>query len=561
MVALVDLEQLTAPGVLGFYTHFEATEVFAIPAGQSAPINVFSILVAEERLPAAAKEPGYLNPQCIKLKSLKDWSFGIKRYVKPITELVPAFDNLCVSKTWWLSGEPLQVGDLVPIPRQFVPPDSTGVVPLNHVLKNNFWNGSHLFEWADSTKTPFQPMFDDPPTLQELSDAIRPYVPIGLAGISDRLGNIVVQLPVTVLIAKFGQMQTSGDFRVTIGWHPNAILRPLRATCEKEYDHTISDFMSANAQTPETLLPMQGGQGMHHGVVWDDQNRVLLAASGDLSFISAVSFRMHMVGPDQETRVFTIRDDKGGEKEVRVALITPAIENVVGTPATNPAGDWTQHRIYREEAARLRRERRFVQYKPDPGQQLVEHEKALGDVRLLINTHGQKGAWLWDPYLSADDILNTLFYCHFPGSDLRALTAGYVPPAEGQAPRKTLSCLDRLRAYSPGWLAPQDSPSPDMTFAERQRLILEGAKSNLLGLRLEYRAKTGSAGWAFHDRFLLFPVTAGGALAWSLGTSINSLGKQHHILQQVDDGQLVMDAFLELWDKLDQPENFVWKTP
>jgi hypothetical protein len=209
----------------------------------------------------------------------------------------------------------------------------------------------------------------------------------------------------------------------------------------------------------------------------------------------------------------------------------------------------------------LARERRFVQYKPDPSQQLVEHEKALGDVRLLINQHGEKGAWLWDPYLSADDILNTLFYCHFPDSDLRALTAGYVPPAEGQPPRRNLSYMDRLRACSPGWLARRDTPSPGMTFAERQRAIFEGTKSNLLGLRLEYRARTWSAGWAFHDRFLIFPITARGALAWSLGTSINSLGRQHHILQQVDDGQLVMDAFLELWDKLDQQENFVWKTP
>jgi hypothetical protein len=552
-----EIARLTDPGVLGFYTHFEATEVFAIPAGQSVPINVFSILVAEERPQATAKEPDYLNPQRIKLKSVKDWTFGIKRYVKPITELVPAFDNLCASKSWQLSGEPLQVGDLVPIPRQFVPPDSTGVVPLNRVLKNNFWNGSYLFDWADPIKTTFQLMFDDPPTLQELSDAIRSYVPIGLAGLSDRLGNIVVQLPVNVLIAKFGQMRSSGDFRVTIAWHPNATPRPLRATCEKQYDLAISEFMSANVQTRETLLPMQGGQGMHRGVVWDDQNRVLLAASGDLSLVSAVSLRMHMVGPDRQTRVFTIRDAKGSEKEIRVALITPAIENVVGEPSTNPAGDWTQHRIYREEAARLAQERRFVQYKPDPGQQLVEHERALADVRLLINQHGREGAWLWDPYLSADDILNTLFYCQFPDSDLRALTAGYIPPpAEGNP-----SCMDRLRACFPGRLARRDTPSRGMTFAERQRTILEGTESNLLGLHLEYRAKIGSAGWAFHDRFLIFPVAARGALAWSLGTSINSIGKQHHILQQVHDGQLVMDAFLELWDKLDQPENFVWKTP
>jgi hypothetical protein len=99
------------------------------------------------------------------------------------------------------------------------------------------------------------------------------------------------------------------------------------------------------------------------------------------------------------------------------------------------------------------------------------------------------------------------------------------------------------------------------TFAEKQRETFASTKSNLHGLRLEYRIKTGPAGWAFHDRFLIFPKIDSGALAWSLGTSLNSLGKRHHILQQVDDGQLVMDAFDELWQELNEPEHLIWKTP
>jgi hypothetical protein len=287
-----EMGRLTAPGVLGFYTHFEATELFAVPAGQTAPTNVLTVLVAEERLPEAAAEPVLLNSQRIKPRHLKGWSFGIKRYVKPIVELIPAFDQLSDSKKWRLSGELLGTGDLVPVPTQFVPPDATGTAPLNRVLKNNFWNGSHLFEWADPIKAPFSAVFRNPPALQELSDAIRRFVPIGIAGLSDRLGNIIVQLPVTVLIAKFGQRRTSGDFTVAIGWHPKAAPRPLRATCQKEYDNTISDFMSANTDASETLLPLQSGQGLHRGLVYDDQNQLLLAASGDLGFISSVALRI-----------------------------------------------------------------------------------------------------------------------------------------------------------------------------------------------------------------------------------------------------------------------------
>jgi len=46
-------------------------------------------------------------------------------------------------------------------------------------------------------------------------------------------------------------------------------------------------------------------------------------------------------------------------------------------------------------------------------------------------------------------------------------------------------------------------------FAAKQRAMLAGLKSNFRGLHLEFRIRTGSAGWAFHDRFLIFPGTDG----------------------------------------------------
>ena len=407
----------------------------------------------------------------------------------------------------------------------------------------------------------FKLFFDQPTILQEFSQPIQPCAPIGLDGLSDRLGNVVVQLPVTVFMTEFGQAQPTGDFTVTIAWHSKATARPLRATCEKQHDHTISEFMSGDVQAPATSLPMHGGEGLHRGTVWDDQNRVLLAASGELAFIESIALNMHMLGPDAPARVFTVRDESDVVKEVKVPLAMPGTESIIGEPRKNPKGDWTQRRIYRDEAARLAREKRFVQYRPMPSQQMVEHEKALADLRLLMRQHGKEGAWLWDPYLTANDVLNTLFHCPHPNSDLRALTAAaYVPLADAKGPQDTAAGLGCLGAFLPAWLAGKAEPALKMTFAEKQRAIFDEMTSNLLGLKLEFRVKAGPAGWAFHDRFLIFPVTGRGALAWSLGTSVNSLGKQHHILQQADDGQLILQAFRDLWEQLDQPEHLIWKS-
>jgi hypothetical protein len=261
---------------------------------------------------------------------------------------------------------------------------------------------------------------------------------------------------------------------------------------------------------------------------------------------------------DPEPRVFTITDKDGNEKPIRVG-ISSTRANGVEAARPDRGEAWTRRRIYRDEATRLAAERRFVQYKPASGSENAEHEKALEDIRILLNQYGKEGAWLWDPYLSADDVIRTLFYCKHFGADLRALTAGYEPPPSSPA----RSVLSSIGQQLQNWLRERFSrKSPQKpTFREKQRAAFAAAKSNFYGLRLEYRVRTGSSGWAFHDRFSIFPCIDSGAFAWSLGTSINSLGKQHQILQQVDDGQLVMDAFNELWGELNQPEHLIWKTP
>ena len=111
------------------------------------------------------------------------------------------------------------------------------------------------------------------------------------------------------------------------------------------------------------------------------------------------------------------------------------------------------------------------------------------------------------------------------------------------------------------WSALRGKSPQRPVFTDQQKEIFRNVASSHLSLKLEFRIRSGSVGWAFHDRFLIFPATGLGARAWSLGTSVNSLGKQHHILQEAGDGQLIMQAFLDLWNELDRPEHLIWKAP
>lgn len=522
---LAELRRLIEPGLVGYYTHFEATEIFAQIDGQKGALNVFTLLVAEEfeTGDVADAPPDYLNPQRIRLPGLKGWTFGIRRYRRPIAELLPALETVDAGQPWQCCGDPLGTGALVPMPFQFVPPDNGGVVPWNRLLKNNFWSGSHLFEWSDYTKVGLNPFFDEPPLLQALTEEIQKHVPISLAAMSDRLGNLAVQLPVTVVVAQFGRRRDDGDFDAEVVWHPRATPRSLSVACGLEHDDVLSGYAIAPLDGTGVHLPMRSGRGFYRGYVWDVENRVVLAATGPGSFIGSIALNLQVA--DQEPRVFIVTRPDGSADPRRVGLIGHHTQSLVGDPSPDDNGGWTAKRMYKERVRKLEEERRFVQYRPDPGRGDALHQKALEDLRGLIRQYGKFGAWLWDPYLVPADLLETLFYCPHSDADLRALTS----PDQGRQ-------RDDLRAE------------------------LEAVQSNWRGLRLEYRIRC-NVGWDFHDRFLIFPGGDDGARAWSLGTSVNGVGKAHHILQQVDNGQLVLDAFVELWNLLSGPDQLVWKKP
>lgn len=552
--ARAEMNRLLTTGLVGFHTHLEATEIFAVRDGTRSARNVFSIYVAEEHQTPTAQAPAYLGPR-IRLKSLTGWMFGIRRYVRPLNELDQAIANLGGGGRWQIAGETFAIGPLIPLPTQFVPPDSTEAVPWNGVLKNNFWAGSYVLEWADPKKSDLGFLLSDPPSLQTLSEAVQAQVPIKIASLSDRVGNLVVQIPATILVGTFGKNQMTGEVMTDLEWHPKATPRPVRVSAELQFDQMISGYVSAEIPSTKARLWMSDGPGMMRAVVWDDANRLILAATSSTAFITTIVTDMRVADP--EPRVFTIIGENGVENKIRVALFH-SMKSSVRAPAPDRGEEWTRRRIYRDEAARLAASRRFVQYMPAPGRKDAEHEKALADIRALLNQYGEDGAWLWDPFLSATDILKTLFYCGHQNAELRALTAGHERPSGVRVQANFTSVARLFRAWIRDRIRP---PQPRPDFVERQRATFRTAQSNFHSLRLEFRMKTGSAGWDFHDRFIIFPRKDGGALAWSLGTSVNSVGKQHHILQQVDNGQLVKDAFDNLWSQLDRPEHLVWCTP
>jgi len=561
------LQKLLVPGVIGNYNSFEVTEIFGFHRDTPRqPSNFMSLLVAEPCPPpnGSPLEPDLLTNKPIELRGTP-WKFGVARNRVSTQQVLQALQNFSVAGEWKPGNSALKVGALTPIPPQFVPADTALPHPWNGVLKNNFWEGSHVLELFDGLKTDVRFLLDEPKLLKQLAADLRPFAKMGIDGLSDRLGNILIQLPVTVVTTKVSSSQ-NGDFLVQPFWHNAALTRQLRVSCEKYEDTTLEGYGSEdiNASLANFLLHSPGGGARY--VLWDDQNQLVLGASAQTSFITSISMNVHAVGESINTRDFYLPSPNGGLELISVPLIEERSPNIIGTPTANPREPWRENRVFRDSLKSIRERKEFIQYGGNSG---AVTDDAFKDIRALLRMHGRTGAWLWDPYLDANDVLATLFHCPHKGADLRALTAGAEPPVAKDKDKlsEAVAFCQRveiwLRSHPlAGWvgLKPQSAPPPKQSWQDKQLEAFMNLKGNCKDLRLEFRIREGSAGWPFHDRFLIFPSDIGPATAWSLGTSVNSFGQKHHILQKVADGELIRQAFLDLWDELSDSDYLVWST-
>lgn len=194
-----ELQRLLKSGIIGLYNSFEITEVFGFQRGQD-PTNFLTLAVAEPAEPPATGIPErpFLNQGPLVLRST-DWKVGVARYRIPPQALMDALNRFSQTGVWKAGHTPLRVGTLAAVTPQFVPANSYQEHPWNRVLKNNFWEGSHVLELFDTSKQNIRFLLEDSKTLTNLAEIISTYAPLGMDGLSDRLGNILIQLPVTVI--------------------------------------------------------------------------------------------------------------------------------------------------------------------------------------------------------------------------------------------------------------------------------------------------------------------------------------------------------------------------
>ena len=398
-------------------------------------------------------------------------------------------------------------------------------IPLNRVLKNNFLNGSYVLEFFDTQKSFFAQLSKSHKTL--LAEKLAEYLPIDLFTIADRVGNILFQFPSLNVRYRYQVWDEETAFHHLLTLDPRIPdVSHILVTSEVMQDENIvgrSDFLCDGWQVEKTL-PAGDASRLCRTTIVDLQTNLVLS-SQSTSLMREMTHFLHLSDPFSEPRTIWDPDKKRCTK----IQITSQETIHVGPNHVLLRDTPIKNRQYFEKIKTLEKRLEFCQYN------LGDRSRALADLRTLMNQGHDGMVYLWDPYLSVDDLLETWYYTTVFGIPLRAITS-----------QKAAQTPNHEKEEVSAWIQ-----------AQRQRIQ---SRSNNHGISLELRCQWGDHGHSFHDRFLMIVRKHKTPEVWSLGTSVNSIGTSHHILQKVSHPQMVVDAFETLWGLLSAEECLVWKT-
>lgn len=569
------LKELLEPGLLGNFKWFDAIEVTTFEQtrrpDKPPSRNVFSIFVAGTGDPPPAPDTPFLcRPYT--LKGLESRRFGLTRQPLKVDDLLAALDRYASSGVWQpFSAGPLQVGKLTAAPHYFCPADTRTEVPLNAVLKNNFWAGSYVVELKDDVKADLKELVDNDTMFHELSAWLETMLPLNIARVPDRIGNVIFQVPSQAIIADYHR-RPEQPIELTLAWQPGITPRPVAGEYRVEQEGMVVSLARFDFPVGRAHLnvPMTGGDIRFS--VWDEQKQVLLATSAVLNASDGrFSVETSMSTGIEQPRRFLVQEPGNVATWHTVALMEPSAGwRAHRQPRRPQETDWRARRELQASMKRLVDSKSFVQYGLGGAQPEDEQLRALKDIRELIKHASQGAIYLWDPYLAANDILSTLAFCSDAGTELRGLTSWdpkimstpAAPAPAAPAAGAALLPATPATATSPAAPAPVQA-IPQQTAREawiaKQKAALDAGFIGDANFKLEYRMSWGVRG-SFHDRFLMFPgLGRTRTRVWSLGSSINHIGSQHCIVQEVAYPEPVLEAFLAFWDNCDKAEHLIWK--
>lgn len=504
-------EELICGNNLGFYKSCDLIKIFIRNKSKDEYVTFFSLFFFKE------EDVSNTNIQKItnNLEDITDnHSVGILKKELSLDESKEFFKKLSKGNVYeeisdiWINGS-----NLVLIDEQFVCEGSTRI---NNILREN-GSGSYIFEFFEEDKKELDFVLGNENIFNKINSIIKRYAGFDFELTKDRIGNYIFQLPVTLLYTQ--EKFDANELEISFDWnskleenYPNCV---VILSSKSDNIYTTNSIKNYNFKNKQVIKLGRKYENLFLSIWLIDEELLLLKKN--IPLILEIDINMKF---DRGTRYV-----KYGGNTIPIHLET-LVESKINQPKFKLLIEDT---IINNRENKIKEEKSFIEYNQ------VEDENKYDDLIYLINTYGQEGVYIWDTYLNASDLLNTVYHLKYYNAPIKAITSKKIKePYDSDDEVKTIDDV-----------------------IEINKDII--AKSDLTGLNLEFRIELGKT--SFHDRFLIFPRNPSlskNCIVFSLGSSINGFGKSTHILQKVSIPNDILNSFNELWDSLDDDRNKIW---
>jgi hypothetical protein len=547
-LGIKDFSLLSTSGTIGFYQECELTHIYVIEKKTNSIYHYFAILSYEEFLEKDENLRDIkLSDSLIKIN--KHYSLGIVKMRITLTEGMDIFTQLC-------NGSLTFKGKKIIIPQNFQLLPKTHIpglwgyngVMLSKILKPNLWGHRYIIEFI-SLDNPLKEAFssDD---FNKINKEIKRFLPIDLSSVYDRIGSFIFQFPITLVSGNAGISQDWCKAQLSIEVHPN-------------FNHTDDLFTIVNTRFDDIVTGFNTFEGIFQNIDLDlgDSNNLefkVFNKKNGLIYINSMGnylkdFVLNFGFGMQNSEPRTIKYINGKIDEIEL------ISHESSKSTQKLSYDIrTRNRILQNEI--ISKSGRFRSFYSE------EREEALEYIRKILNDTASSSLeiWLWDPFLRQKDIFETLYYVRSFGITMKCITSFKKKKLQGDDKKHVRGC-GTIRGYITSFKKKKNQEKGRKKYNKFKKSQITGfiENSNNLGINLELRAVHGNFGFDFHDRFLFFIPKNSDEIptVYSLGASVNSLGKTHHLIQQTLDPRNIVKAFQELWDLLNNNESLIIKLP
>lgn len=553
MSAIEDYKILRKYGNIGFYDYCEIITIFLHEKKEKKNHNFFTLISFKEGEFEQKKK--FLTEELQKINS--DVSVGIIEYSVCLEEIDAQFLKLHENNLWDFQGDNLELEDFITNSKKFVPilGDLNSIdepIPLNQIFNQfcGFWECHYFIEFSilNVKPTKIQNLLSEEEILK-VCDITYQYTKFDFDYLNDKIGEIIFEFKNSIINYKPILLGNSSGIVLNLFYNPKILLKKKYLfQIIQEFDGVIAKYEIINNFYSNEIRIEPNDFHNRIFIIDPETNlivfmyRINLQSKNDyINNILPTTTTLFISTNSQKYR--TIIDKFGNSDKISL----PKISAVGGVDVSENLA--TINRQYSNSINQLTEQRLLLTYREN------EHKKAIDDIRFIINNNALKfdlgEICLWDPFLKAEDILETAYYCIYSPLNIRAITSWNKV--------KNREIIMGSNCFLKKALEKSKNQKEVKKFQRNQNEWIIN-HSNNTGVTLEFRCQHDQYGWSFHDRFLIINHKVNHPRVWSLGTSFNSLGKSHHIVQAVENPKIIVDAFEELWNKLQEKECLIYKS-